>query len=209
MAVKVRYYNINGEKQSDVKLSGPLFESEFDESSLYHAVRGYLAHARQNNAFVKDKSEVRGSGRKPWRQKGTGRARVGTRQSPLWVGGGVTFGPRRKELNFKVNKKVRRKALYTAVSNRVKEDRFIVIDKGEFDHPSTKSFASTLKSIGLYKKGILLLYNGNDDNFYKSCRNIQNLDILEANKANAYEVLKKGWLIVTKDALPTLLEVFG
>ena len=104
---------------------------------------------------------------------------------------------------------MKRKALNTVVSKRVKENRFIVIEKVQFDAPSTKSFVSTLKSIGLYKEDILLLYNGDDDNFYKSCRNIPNLDILEANKVNAYEVLKKEWLIVTKDALPTLSEVFG
>ena len=208
MAVKVEYYNTKGEKQENIKLSGPLFESEFDESSLYYTVRGYLAHARQNNAFVKDRSEVKGSGRKPWRQKGTGRARAGTRKSPLWVGGGVTFGPRRKEYNFKVNKKVKRKALYSAVSKRVSIDKFIVIDREQFDHPSTKLFTLTLKSIGLYKEDILLLYNGDDENFYKSCRNIPNLEILEAKKVNAYEVLKKDWLVVTKDALPTLLAVF-
>ncbi len=209
MAVKVKYYNTKGEKQTDIKLSGPLFESEFDESSLYYAIRGYLAKARQNNAYVKDKSEVVGSGRKPWRQKGTGRARVGSRGSPLWVGGGITFGPKRKEFNFKVNKKVKRKALYTAISKRVKDDKLIIIDKDKYKHPSTKSFAIILKSIGIYNKDILLLYNGDDENFYKSCRNIPNLNILEVNKVNAYEVLKKNWLIVTKEAIPTLSEVFG
>ncbi len=209
MAAKVRYYNFNGEQQDNIKLSGPLFESEFDEVSIYYAVKGYLAHARQNNASIKDRSEVKGSGRKPWRQKGTGRARAGSRRSPIWVGGGVVFGPKRKEYNFKVNKKQKRKALYSAVSKRVSEDRLIVIDKGEFDNPSTKLFAFTLKSIGLFKKDVLLLYAGDDKNFYKSCRNISNLDILEANKVNAYEVLKKDWLIVTKDALPALSGVFG
>jgi len=121
----------------------------------------------------------------------------------------VTFGPIRKEYNFKVNKKVKRKALYTAVSKRVSDGKFVVIDKEEFDRPSSKLVASILKTIGIQREDILLLYNGNDENFYKSCRNIPNLDVLEANRINAYEVLKKDWLIVTKDALGTLTGAFG
>lgn len=209
MAVKVKYYNNKGEQQDNIAISGPIFESEFDENSLYYAIKGHLAHVRQNNASVKGRSEVKGSGRKPWRQKGTGRARHGTRKSPLWVGGGVTFGPTRKEYNFKVNKKVKRKALYTAVSKRVSDGKFVVIDKEEFDRPSSKLVASILKTIGIQREDILFVYNGNDENFYKSCRNIPNLDVLEANRINAYEVLKKDWLIVTKDALGTLTGVFG
>jgi len=208
VAVKVKYYNNKGEEKKPISLSGPLFESDLNESSVYYAIRGYLAHKRQNNASVKDRSQVKGSGRKPWRQKGTGRARAGSRRSPIWVGGGVTFGPTRKEYNFKVNKKIRRKALQTAITKRVSDNRFIVIDREPFEHPSTKLFAITLKTIGIYRKKILFLYNGDDENFYKSCRNIANLGILPTYKVNAYEVLKKDWLIVTKDALSTLLEVF-
>ncbi|MCK4226788.1 50S ribosomal protein L4 [candidate division WOR-3 bacterium] len=208
MSVKVKYYNSKGEQQDKITLSGPIFESELNESSLYYAIKGYLSHIRQSNAKVKDRSEVDGSGRKPWRQKGTGRARHGSKRSPLWVGGGVTFGPGQANYNLKVNKKVKRKALFTAMSKRVLDGRLIILDRMEFEQPSTKLFTLTLTTIGIYGKGILLLWNGGDENFYKSCRNIPGLDILEANRANAYGILQKDWLIITKDALGTITEVF-
>lgn len=208
MAVKVRHYNELGEEEGTVSLSGDLFESEFDENSLYYTVMNFLHNQRQNNASVRDKSEVVGSGKKPWRQKGTGRARVGTRQSPLWVGGGVTFGPCRKEYNFKVNKKVRRKALNTAISKRVSEEHFVVIDKGKFDLPSTKLVANTLKGIGIYGEKVLMLYKGEDRNFYKSCRNISGLNVVPANQVNAYQVLNSDWVVASKGAVDMLLEVF-
>ena len=209
MAVKVKYYSEKGEEKDPINLSGPIFESDFDKNSVYYSVVGYLAAQRENNASVKDRSDVRGSNRKPWRQKGTGRARHGSRQSPIWVGGGVTFGPERKEYNYKVNKKVKRKGLYTALSKRASEDRIIIIDKGKYESPATKLISLTLKAIGIYGEDILLLHEGKDENFYKSCRNIKNLNILEASRANAHSVLEKDWVVITTDALPVIEEVFS
>ncbi len=208
MSVKVKCYNNTGKEEDSISLSGDLFESEYDDASLYYAVVDHLHQKRQNNAKVKNKGEVSGSGKKPWRQKGTGRARVGTKRSPLWVGGGITFGPHRKEYNFKVNKRIKRKALNTAISKRVADGRFVVVDEEKFDAPSTKVVAGTLKSIGIYGNKILMLYNGNDKNFFKSCRNISGLHIMPAKHVNAYEVLSNDWVVVTKEAVGTLLEVF-
>jgi large subunit ribosomal protein L4 len=208
MSVKVKCYNNAGKAEDAISLSGALFESEYDDASLYYAVVDHFHQKRQNNAKVKNKGEVSGSGKKPWRQKGTGRARVGTKRSPLWVGGGITFGPHRKEYNFKVNKKIKRNALNTAISKRVADGRFVVIDEEKFDAPSTKVVAGALKSIGIYGNKILMLYNGDDKNFFKSCRNISGLHIIPAKHVNAYEVLRNDWVVVTKEAVGALLEVF-
>jgi large subunit ribosomal protein L4 len=208
MAVKVKCYSNSGKEDGTISLSGDLFESKFDENSLYYAVVDHLHQKRQNTSKTKTKGEVAGSGRKPWRQKGTGRARVGTRRTPLWRGGGVVFGPKRTEYNFKINKKVKRKALNSAISKRVSDSRFIVINKGKFDAPSTKKVANALKSIGIYGNKILILDVGNDKNFYRSCRNVSGLQVMPAEQVNAYQVLNNDWLVVVKEAVGTLLEVF-
>jgi large subunit ribosomal protein L4 len=208
MAVKVKCYNNSGKEDGTIKLSGSLFESKFDENSLYYSVVNHLHQQRQNTSKTKTKGEVAGSGKKPWRQKGTGRARVGTRRTPIWVGGGVIFGPNRKEYNFKVNKKVRKKALNVAISKRVSDDRFIVIDKEKFEAPSTKDVADLFKSIGIYGNKILLLDDGNDKNFYLSCRNISGLQIIPVKQVNAYQVLSNDWVVVLKEAVGILNEVF-
>ncbi len=208
MAVKVKCYNNSGKEDGTISLSGDLFESKFDENSLYYSIVNHLHQQRQNNSYTKTKGDVAGSGKKPWRQKGTGRARVGTRRTPVWVGGGVTFGPRRKDYNFKVNKKVKRKALNVAISKRVSDDRFVVINKKKLNEPSTKAVAKALKSIGIYGNKILILDDGSDKNFYLSCRNISGLQVIPANQVNAYQVLSNDWLVVVKEAVGMLLEVF-
>jgi large subunit ribosomal protein L4 len=208
MPVKVKCYNNSGKEDGTIKLSGSLFESKFDENSLYYSIVNHLHQQRQNTSKTKTKSEVAGSGKKPWRQKGTGRARVGTRRTPLWVGGGVVFGPNRKEYNFKVNKKVKKKALNASISRRVSDDHFIVIDKEKFEAPSTKAVADLFKSIGIYGNKILLLDDGNDKNFYLSCRNILGLRIIPVKQVNAYQVLSNDWVVVLKEAVGILNEVF-
>jgi large subunit ribosomal protein L4 len=208
MAVKVKCYNNSGKEDGTISLSGDLFESKFNESSLYYSIVDHLHQKRQNTSKTKTKGEVAGSGKKPWRQKGTGRARVGTRRNPLWIGGGVVFGPKRTEYNFKVNKKVKRKALNAAISKRVSDDRFIVINKKKFKEPSTKAVANVLKSIGIYGNKVLILDDSSDENFYRSCRNISGLQVIPAKQVNAYQVLNNDWLVIVKEAVGTLLEVF-
>ncbi len=208
MSVKVKCYNNSGKEDGTIKLSGDLFESKFDENSLYYSVVNHLHQQRQNTSKTKTKSEVAGSGKKPWRQKGTGRARVGTRRTPIWVGGGVIFGPNRKEYNFKVNKKVKKKALNAAISKRVSDERFVVVDKEKFEAPSTKTVADLFKAIGIYGDKVLLLDDGNDKNFYLSCRNISGLQIIPVKQVNAYRVLSNDWVVVLKEAVGILNEVF-
>jgi len=208
MSVKVKCYNNSGKEDGTIKLSGDLFESKFDENSLYYSVVNHLHQQRQNTSKTKTKGEVAGSGKKPWRQKGTGRARVGTRRTPIWVGGGVIFGPNRKEYNFKVNKKVKKKALNAAISKRVSDKRFVVIDKEKFEAPSTKAVADLFKAIGIYGDKVLLLDDGNDKNFYLSCRNISGLQIIPVKQVNAYQVLSNDWVVVLKEAVGILNEVF-
>ena len=208
MAVKVKCYDKKGKEDGTISLSGALFESKFDENSIYYSIVDHLHQKRQNNSKTKTKGEVAGSGRKPWRQKGTGRARVGTRRTPIWVGGGVVFGPDRKEYNFKVNKKTKRKALNAAISKRVSEGHFFVINKEKFDAPSTKLVANMLKKIGVYGNKILILSDIDDRNFYRSCRNIEGVNIIPAGHVNAYQVLDNDWIVVTKESVGKLLEVF-
>ena len=208
MAVKVKCYSNSGKEDGTINLSGDLFESKFDENSLYYSMVNHLHQKRQNNSKTKTKGEVAGSGKKPWRQKGTGRARVGTRRNPLWIGGGVVFGPTGDDYNFKVNKKVKRKALNAAISKRVSDDRFIVINKKTFKESSTKAVANALKSIGIYGSKILILDDGSDKNFYRSCKNISGLQVIPVKQVNAYQVLNNDWLVVVKEAVGTLLEVF-
>ncbi len=208
MAVKVKCYDNSGKEDGTISVSGDLFESKVDENSVYYSVVDHLHQQRQNNSKTKTKGEVAGSGKKPWRQKGTGRARVGTRRNPVWVGGGVAFGPKRTEYNFKVNKKIKRKALNTAISKRVSDGRFIVINKEKFDAPSTKSIAKALKKIGIYGNKVLILDDGGDKNFYRSCRNISGLYIMPAKDVNVYQVLHNDWIVVTKESVGKLLEVF-
>lgn len=208
MAVKVKCYDNKGKEDGTISLSGALFESKFDENSIYYSIVDHLHQKRQNNSKTKTKGEVAGSGRKPWRQKGTGRARVGTRRTPIWVGGGVVFGPDRKEYNFKVNRKTKRKALNAAVSKRVSDGRFVVINKEKFDAPSTKLVANILKKIGVYGNKILILSDIDDKNFHKSCRNIEGVNIIPAEYVNAYQVLNNDWIVVTKESVGKLLEVF-
>jgi len=208
MAVKVKCYDNSGKEDGTISLSGDLFESKFDDNSTYYSIVDHLHHKRQNTSKTKTKGEVAGSGRKPWRQKGTGRARVGTRQTPIWVGGGVIFGPKRTEYNFKVNKKVKRKALNTAISKRVSDGHFVVINKEKFDAPSTKVVANALRTIGVYGNKVLMLDDGSDKNFYKSCKNISGLHVMPAGQVNAYQVLRNDWVVITKESVGKLLEVF-
>ena len=205
---RLSVYDINGKSVDTIQLDKKLFDGKVNKTLLYEVNKMYEANSRKGAASTKSRSEVSGGGAKPWRQKGTGRARVGTRRTPIWVGGGVTFGPCRTDYNFKVNKKVKRKALNAAISKRVSDGRFIVINKGKLKEPSTKAVVKALKSIGIYGNKVLILDDGSEKNFYLSCRNISGLQIMPAKHVNPYQVLTNDWLVVVKEAVGTLLEVF-
>ncbi|MEJ5352137.1 MAG: 50S ribosomal protein L4 [Melioribacteraceae bacterium] len=204
--MKLDVYKIDGTKTGEqVELSKDIFEIEPNDHALYLAVKAYLANQRQGTHKTKERSEVRGGGKKPWRQKGRGGARAGSIRSPLWIGGGTIFGPKPRDYRQKLNKKVNALARKSALSYKAKNNQIIVVEDFDFEKPKTKDFVNILKALNLNGKKTLLLTNGTLENVYKSGRNIERVNILEANKASAYELLNNQILILQKSAL-TLLE---
>lgn len=204
MSINTKIYRSNGQEKGTGELPEKIFDQNVSESAIYYAVRKILASERQGTASAKKKGEVSGGGRKPWRQKGTGRARVGSIRSPLWKGGGVTFGPKMRDYSYEIPKKLKKKAIISAFSQRAKEGRVFIIEKPSLDSPRTKVIVEMLKNMGIYGSKILFLYDGKDKNFYKSSRNIENLTITEAYKANPYLVLKNKYIVLTEDGLKQL-----
>ncbi|MDH7604964.1 MAG: 50S ribosomal protein L4 [Melioribacter sp.] len=204
--MKLDVYKIDGTKTGEqVELSKDIFEIEPNDHALYLAVKAYLANQRQGTHKTKERSEVRGGGKKPWRQKGRGGARAGSIRSPLWIGGGTIFGPKPRDYRQKLNKKVNALARKSALSYKAKNNQIIVLEDFNFEKPKTKDFVNILKALNIDGKKTLLLTNGTLENVYKSGRNIERVNILEANKASAYELLNNQVLILQKSAL-TLLE---
>lgn len=207
MSINTKIFKIDGQEKGTFELPDKIFGQSVSEPAIYYVVKKILASERQGTASAKRKGEVRGGGRKPWRQKGTGRARVGSIRSPLWKGGGVTFGPKMRNYSFEIPKKIKRKAILSAFSQRAKEGRIFVIEKPSMDVPKTKVIVEMLKNIGIYGSKVLFLYDGKDKNLFKSSRNIENLTIMEAYKTNPYLVLKHKYVIFTEDGLKQLEEV--
>lgn len=208
--MKLDVYKIDGTKTGEqVELSKDIFEIEPNDHVLYLAVKAYLANQRQGTHKTKERSEVSGGGKKPWRQKGTGRARAGTIRSPLWVGGGTVFGPKPRDYNQKLNKKVIALARKSALSYKAKANQILVVEDFNFETPKTKEFVKILSSLQLKGKKVLLLTNGTLENVYKSGRNVERVSILEANKASAYEILNNQILVLQKSAINLLESTFN
>lgn len=208
--MKLDVYKIDGTKTGEqVELSKDIFEIEPNDHVLYLAVKAYLANQRQGTHKTKERSEVRGGGRKPWRQKGRGGARAGSIRSPLWVGGGTVFGPKPRDYRQKLNKKVNALARKSALSYKAKNNQIIVVEDFDFEKPKTKDFVSILKALNVNGKKALLLTNGTLENVYKSGRNVEKVKILEANKASAYEILNNQILILQKSAVSLLESTFN
>ncbi|AFN73459.1 Ribosomal protein L4 [Melioribacter roseus P3M-2] len=208
--MKVDVYKIDGTKSGEqIELSKDIFEIEPNDHVLYLAVKAYLANQRQGTHKAKEKSEVRGGGRKPWRQKGRGGARAGSIRSPLWVGGGRIFGPKPRNYRQKLNKKVVQLARKSALSYKSKANQIIVVEDFDFEQPQTKKFVEVLKALNLSGKKTLLLTNGTLKNVYKSGRNIDRVSIVEANKASVYELLNNQVLMLQKSAVQLLESTFN
>ncbi|MCX7797963.1 MAG: 50S ribosomal protein L4 [Melioribacter sp.] len=208
--MKLDVYKIDGTKTGEqVELSKEIFEIEPNDHVLYLAVKAYLANQRQGTHKTKERSEVRGGGKKPWRQKGRGSARAGSIRSPLWIGGGTVFGPKPRDYRQKLNKKVNELARKSALSYKAKNNQIIVVEDFDFDKPKTKDFVNILKSLNVNGKKTLLLTNGMLENVYKSGRNVEKVKILEANKASAYELLNNQVLILQKSAVNLLESTFN
>ncbi len=205
---KLALYNQSGSEVGEIELNDSVFGIEPNRSVLHDAVVMQQASMRQGTHKTKGRSEVRGGGRKPWRQKGTGRARHGSIRSPIWVGGGVVFGPTPRDYSYKLPKKVRRLAIKSALSSKVQADEMIVLDKLSFEAPKTKEMVAVLKNFSADKKALIVTADY-DETVYLSSRNIPGVKCISADGVNVLDVLKYDKLIMTKDAVEKVEEVLA
>ena len=204
---KTDVLNIQGEKVGEVELSDAVWAADIKPYLMHDVVVMQLTNRRRGTASTKSRGEVRGGGRKPWRQKGTGRARAGSSTSPVWVGGGTVFGPKPKEYRVSVPRKVRKAALRSALSSRYADAAVKVIDKFDLGTISTKNFAGVMKTLSLSKP--LVVVNGKDEVLEKSARNIPYTKVLRVEGLNVYDVIRHEQLIVTVDALSRIEEALS
>ena len=203
----VSVYNMEGKEVGTLELNDAVFGVEVNEHLVHMAVVRQLANNRQGTQKAKTRSEVRGGGRKPWRQKGTGHARQGSTRAPQWTGGGVVFAPTPRDYSFKLNKKEKRAALKSALSSRVAENKLVVVDELKFDTIKTKDFAKVLSNLNVDKA--LVVLNDNDTNVVMSAKNIPTVKTASTSTINVYDILKYNTVVVTKDAVNTIQEVYA
>ena len=203
----VSVYNIEGKEVGTIDLSDAVFGVEVNEHLLHMAVVSQLANKRQGTQKAKTRSEVRGGGRKPWRQKGPGHARQGSTRAPQWTRGGVVFAPTPRDYSFKLNKKEKRAALKSALTSRVEEKKFIVLDEINFGEIKTKNFQNVLNNLNV-AKALVVLEDGNK-NAELSARNIPSVKTARTNTINVYDILKYNTVIATKAAVETIEEVYA
>ena len=203
----VKVYNIEGKEVGTIELNDAIFGVEVNEHLMHMAVVQQLANKRQGTQKAKTRSEVSGGGRKPWRQKGTGHARQGSTRAPQWTGGGVVFAPTPRDYSFKLNKKEKRAALKSALSSRVEENKFIVVDEMKFEEIKTKNFQTMLNNLSV-AKALVVIEEGNT-NAVLSARNIADVKTAGTNTINVYDILKYNTVIVSKAALTTIEEVYA
>ena len=202
-------FDKEGKKTGEVKLVEDIFGETPNEKIVHQYVTAYLANQRQGTVARKNRSEVRGGGVKPWRQKGTGRARVGSIRSPIWVGGGRAFPPQPREFYTNIPKKAKRKALKSALSFKAKTKKIKILEDINLDSPQTRIMGEMLSNLGVYGKKCLFLCEKENPNLYKSCRNIENLSFKRASLVNAYDLANCEYLLLTKDALGFLEEALS
>ena len=195
---------LSNSKNKDISISNEVFSKEFNESLVHQAVVSFMAAARQGSAKQKNRSEVRGGGKKPYRLKGTGRARAGTIRSPLWRGGGVTFAARPRDFSKKINKKMYRAAIKSIFSELVRQNRLVAIEKPVLEKPKTKEIANFLKEFALSK--VLIIIDELDMNLYLSARNIPNVDVITVKEINPVNLIKSHKVAVTSEAIKQIEE---
>ena len=203
----VSVYNMEGKQIDTIELNDAVFGVEVNEHLVHMAVVAQLANKRQGTQKAKTRSEVSGGGRKPWRQKGTGHARQGSTRAPQWTGGGVVFAPTPRDYTIRLNKKEKRLALKSVLTNCVNENKFIVLDELKFDEIKTKKMQAVLDALNVSKA--LIVLNENDANVVKSARNIANVQTALTNTINVYDILKYNTVVVTKAAVATIEEVYA
>ena len=205
---KASVYNIEGKKVSDIDLNEEIFGIEPNEAVIHSVLVNYQANQRQGTQSTKTRAEVRGGGRKPWRQKGTGRARQGSIRAPQWIKGGIALGPKPRSYKYTVNKKERRLAVKSMLSAKVLEESLVVVDKLAFDEIKTKSMVNALNNLKVTGKTLIMLPEKNE-NVQKSARNIEGVKTTLVNTINVYDLLKYNNLVVTVDTVKKLEEVYA
>ena len=196
----VDVYSLSGKKVDKLKLNPGIFNAEIRKPLLHQVIIMYRANQRQGNASTKTRANVRGGGKKPWRQKGTGRARVGSIRSPLWRGGGVVFGPHPRDFRYSLPKKIRRLAIASSLSAKTSDKEIIVIEKDpEFKQPKTRDMAKVLTMLKTYNKRNLFICSNKNENLVRSCRNIKNLTVKACEDFNAYDVLSNARILFSRE----------
>ncbi len=207
--MSVKLYNQEGAEVGTVELDASVFGVEPNEALVHQYIVNLLARRRQGNAHTKTRKDVRGGGKKPWRQKGTGRARAGTSSSPLWRGGGTVFGPQTRLYGYEMPKKMKKNALRSVFSDIANKDRIKVLDKIQIDEIKTKSIMSILDKFDIADKKCIILDEGRNDNCALSCRNLQKVKFGRAANTNGYDLMHADFVLVTKAGLDKIVEVFG
>ena len=205
---KVTMLNMAGEAVGDIELNDSVFGIEVNEFAVHEVIKNYLANQRQGTQSAKNRGEVRGGGRKPFRQKGTGRGRQGSLTSPSHIGGGVVFAPKPRDYSYSVPKKVKRLAIKSVLTSKVQENEIIVLDSLSFEAPKTKDMVNVLKNIKAAKKAIIVM-DEKDENVIKSAANIPGVKTTLVSTMNTYEVLNATSFIVTKEAVKKIEEVYA
>ena len=204
----VSVYNMEGKEVGTIELNDAVFGVEVNEHLVHMAVVQQLANNRQGTQKAKTRAEVSGGGRKPWRQKGTGHARQGSTRSPQWTGGGVVFAPVPRDYSFKMNKKEKRAALKSALSDKVANGKLVVVDALTFEAPKTKEFAKVMANLNVNEKALVVL-NNNDANVVLSAKNIPTVKTGLTNTINVYDIVNAKTLVLTQDAVKTIEEVYA
>lgn len=205
---KIALYDMRGTQVGEIELNDQVFGIEPNEAVVHQFVKMQLANKRVGTASTKTRAEVRGGGKKPWKQKGTGRARVGSTRNPVWKGGGIAFGPKPRDYSYRLPRKVRRLALKSVLSSKVLDSNIIVVDALTFDETKTKLMIETLELLKAGAKTLVVTVDG-DVNVYKSARNIPGVKSLKVDYINVFDVLHHDTLLMTKDAVARVEEVFA
>lgn len=206
--MKTKVYNLEGKETGEIELPERIFNVPVNEDLIHQVVVAQMANSREVIADTKDRGEVRGGGKKPWKQKGTGRARHGSTRSPLWKGGGVTFGPT-SDRNFtkRINKKMKAKALFMVLSEKLREEKIMVVDGLKMEKPSTKDMIKALDKLSVKSKALLAL-DKRDDNIIKSVGNISNISLIASDSINVVDILKNDLFVVNKEGLKKIEETY-
>ncbi len=204
----VKLYDMKAKEVGTLDISDALFNVEYNESVIHQAVVARLANERQGTKSTLTRSEVRGGGAKPWRQKGTGRARQGSIRSPQWVKGGVVFAPKSRDFSKKMNVKAKAVALLSALSQKIRDDEVIFVDEIKVAEAKTKEMAAFLKAFNL-EKSVLLVMDNNDEAVLRASANIASISTIAANQINTYDVVKNAKIVISKQAVQQIEEVYG